>query len=290
MGHFVTARGTCIKFLGLQQWTSHRGGEEGLRPQSQEGQDLSAPVTAEQLIFKTSTEKQTVYLTNKDLTKDSERFSPWLYSAWRTTGPIRWHAGSGGCMKVQTCGDTCEGAWATEQYTKNTMQPGWTGPFLLSLMRTENHSHLPCCSWLSSKNDVFGHILDVAYTRRTCSWSQHESFCTSLRKYVVPVHSDWTSGCPAPFTTPHSHFLLFLPPFFKAQEGFIKHWFVVFTEFYYTEKKWNGWKWVVHQAKFGFQKISWKWTKLKLFIGNKFRGITWIRVTKQIFSPIRYQT
>ena len=60
-----------------------------LRPQSQEGQDLSAAAAAEQLIFKTSTEKQTVHLTNKDLTKDSERFSPWLHIAWRTTGPIR---------------------------------------------------------------------------------------------------------------------------------------------------------------------------------------------------------
>jgi hypothetical protein len=89
MGHFVTARGTCIKFLGLRPWASPRGGEEGLRPQSQEGQDLSTVVVAEQLIFKTSTEKQTVHLTNKDLTKDSERFSPWLHSVWRTTGPIR---------------------------------------------------------------------------------------------------------------------------------------------------------------------------------------------------------
>ena len=89
MGHFVTVRGTCIKFLGLRQWTSQWGGEEGLRPQSQEGPDLSAAAAAEQLIFKTSTEKQTVHLTNKDLTKDSERFSPWLHSVWRTTGPIR---------------------------------------------------------------------------------------------------------------------------------------------------------------------------------------------------------
>jgi hypothetical protein len=89
MDHFVTARETCIKFLGLRQWASQRDGEEGFRPQSQDGQNLSAVAAPEQLIFKTSTEKQTVYLTNKDLTKDSERFSPWLHSAWRTTGPIR---------------------------------------------------------------------------------------------------------------------------------------------------------------------------------------------------------
>jgi hypothetical protein len=76
MGHFVTVRGTHNKFLRLRQWASQRGGEEGLRLQSQEDQDLSAVAAAEQLIFKTSTEKQTVYLTNKALTKDSERFSP----------------------------------------------------------------------------------------------------------------------------------------------------------------------------------------------------------------------
>jgi hypothetical protein len=89
MGHFVTVRGTYIKFLGLREWVSPRVGEEGLRLQSQEDQDLSTVTVAEKLIFKMSTEKETVNLTNKDLTKDSERFSPWLYSVWRTTGPIR---------------------------------------------------------------------------------------------------------------------------------------------------------------------------------------------------------
>jgi hypothetical protein len=68
---------------------SQRGGEEGLRPRSQEGQDLSAVAAPEQLIFKTCTENQTVQLTNKDLTKDSKRFSPWFPRTWRTTGPIR---------------------------------------------------------------------------------------------------------------------------------------------------------------------------------------------------------
>jgi len=42
---------------------SKRGGGEGLRLQSQEGQDLCAAATAEHLIFKTSTEEQTVDLT-----------------------------------------------------------------------------------------------------------------------------------------------------------------------------------------------------------------------------------
>ena len=67
---------------------SQRGGGEGLRLQSQEGQDLCAAAAAEHLIFKTSTAEQTVDLTNKDMTKDSQRFSPWFHSAWRTTGAV----------------------------------------------------------------------------------------------------------------------------------------------------------------------------------------------------------
>ncbi len=59
-----------------------------MRLQSQEGQDLCAAAAAEHLMFKMCTEDQTVDLTNKDMTKDSERFSTWFHSAWRTTGPI----------------------------------------------------------------------------------------------------------------------------------------------------------------------------------------------------------
>ncbi len=87
MGHFVTPVEPASNFLAFGNWR-RSGAEKRGCSQSQEGQDLSAAAAAEQLIFKTSTEKQTVYLTNKDLTKDSERFSPWLHSAWRTTGPI----------------------------------------------------------------------------------------------------------------------------------------------------------------------------------------------------------
>ena len=59
---------------------SKRGGGEGLRLQSQEGQDLCAAAAAEDLIFKTCTEDQTVDLTNKGMTKDSPRFSPGMGS------------------------------------------------------------------------------------------------------------------------------------------------------------------------------------------------------------------
>jgi len=48
---------------------------EGLRLQSQGDQDLCAVADAAHLIFKTSTEEQTVDLTNKGMTKDSQRFS-----------------------------------------------------------------------------------------------------------------------------------------------------------------------------------------------------------------------
>jgi hypothetical protein len=75
-------------FSAFDNWR-RSGPEKRGCGQSQEGQDLSADADAEELIFMTNTEKQTVYLTNKDLTKDSERFSTWLHSVWRTTGPIR---------------------------------------------------------------------------------------------------------------------------------------------------------------------------------------------------------
>jgi hypothetical protein len=53
-----------------------------LRLQSKVGQDLCAAEAAEHLIFKTSTEEQTVDLTNKGMTKDSLSFSRWFHSVW----------------------------------------------------------------------------------------------------------------------------------------------------------------------------------------------------------------
>ncbi len=49
-----------------------RAGGEGFRLQSQEGQDLCVD-PGDHLIFKTSTEEETVDLTNKGMTKDSQR-------------------------------------------------------------------------------------------------------------------------------------------------------------------------------------------------------------------------
>ena len=69
---------------------SDRVGGEGLRIQSQEGQELCGTAAEGNLMFKTCTEDQTVDLTNKGMTKDSPRFSRWFHSAWRTTGPIQY--------------------------------------------------------------------------------------------------------------------------------------------------------------------------------------------------------
>jgi len=70
----------------------HRGAEErGCGYRVKEvlgGQDLFAATGAEHIIFKTSPEDQTVDFTNKDMTRDSQRFSRWFHSEWRTTGPI----------------------------------------------------------------------------------------------------------------------------------------------------------------------------------------------------------
>jgi hypothetical protein len=81
----------------------------------------------------------------------------------------------------------------------------------------QKHEKPPSTSLFLVPHVVVTVHFDILFiTRRTCSYSQHESFCTSLRKHVTPAHSDWTPDCPTPFTTPHSHFLLFLPPFFKV--------------------------------------------------------------------------
>jgi hypothetical protein len=74
---------------------SHRGGGEGLRIQSQEGQDLCAAAVAVHLIFKTSTADQSIDLTNKDMTKDSQRFSPWFHSV--ENNRLLW-----GCKRIWT--------------------------------------------------------------------------------------------------------------------------------------------------------------------------------------------
>ncbi len=56
-----------------------RDGGEGFRLQSQEVQDLCTVTVPGHLMFKTSTEDQTVDLTNKVMTRDSERFSSWFH-------------------------------------------------------------------------------------------------------------------------------------------------------------------------------------------------------------------
>ena len=103
---------TKIYHNGLPKRTRRRG----LCLQSQDGQDLCVFAAAEELIFNTSE-------------GFSERFSPWLYSGWRTRGPPRWHTATSGYVKMQTCDHTCAG-WGT---------------------------------WLSCKNDVFTHILHGMY-------------------------------------------------------------------------------------------------------------------------------
>ena len=52
--------------MTFEKW----GGGEGLCLHSQEGQDLCSCVTVEELIFNTSSEHQTVDLSNKCMTKD----------------------------------------------------------------------------------------------------------------------------------------------------------------------------------------------------------------------------
>ena len=149
-----------------------------------------------------------------------ERFSPWFHGAWRTNGPILWHASGSRYMKVQTWDDTCDGLCSVEECTKNNIQPGLPVPFVSWQWWGQKTTH----TWLvvsgSSPCYVELHFDTSWSTWRSFSYSKHECSSTSLRKHVVPTHSDSTPGCPAPFTTPHSLFLLFLPCIpHKAQGG-----------------------------------------------------------------------
>jgi hypothetical protein len=163
-------------------------------------------------MFKTSTEDQTVHLTNKVMTKYV-----------------------GGCVRSGTAHQKHKATSFTRAFSA------------LTDMRSEKHSHIAYCSWLTSNNDAFAHILDGTHdlwcahikntrihrqhrcfwflalyvelhfltlwsTYRTCSWSKHESWYTSLRNHVMSTDSDPTPGCPDHFTTPHAHFHLFLSP------------------------------------------------------------------------------
>ena len=69
---FIFTRVTLLGFPNIAM-RLRREAEGGVA--SQGDQDLCVVAAAEYLIFKTSTEERTVDLTNKDTTKDSQRFS-----------------------------------------------------------------------------------------------------------------------------------------------------------------------------------------------------------------------
>ncbi len=88
--------------LRISPW----GGGEGLWLQSQGDQDLYAVAAVKHLIFKTHTEEQTVDLTNKDMTKDSQRFSRWFHSPWMPG--VEWREPRNLCVCVsEECGNCC---------------------------------------------------------------------------------------------------------------------------------------------------------------------------------------
>ena len=70
------------------------------------------------------------------------------------------------------------------------------------------------CTW----NCIFTHADSWSLTHDGGSGVfKQPSFCTRIRKRVVPAHSHWTPGCPAP---KGSLFHNFLPPFLaERQEG-----------------------------------------------------------------------
>ena len=107
-------------------------GGEGLWLQSQQGQDLCTSAAAEEHIFHTSSEHQTVYLSNKCTTKDFLRDfrHGWTVHGWQEdrTFDIQVQVD----VKVQTSHDTFEGVYAVKQRNENTRQPSLPGLFEVS--------------------------------------------------------------------------------------------------------------------------------------------------------------
>ena len=97
--------------------------ERGLFLQSQEGQDLCASAAAEKHIFNTSSEHQTVHLSNKCTTKDFLR--DFRHGCTVCGGQedhtfdmqLQVH------VKVQTSDDTCEGVYTAKHHNENTREP-----------------------------------------------------------------------------------------------------------------------------------------------------------------------
>jgi hypothetical protein len=180
-------------------------------------------------MFKTSTEDQTVHLTNKIMTKDSERFSLWFHRhtvceeqpersceiqyRWiHESSDLWWYVW--GCVCSGTSYQKHYATWFTRSFSALVFSA-------LTDMRSEKHSYyeLWCvpikntrsnrqhhCFWfLTLYVELHFHTLWNTY--RTCSWSKHESLSTNLRNRVISTHSDSTPDCPDPFTTPRSHFL-----------------------------------------------------------------------------------
>ena len=97
--------------------------------QIQEGQDLCVFAVVEQLTFKTSSEHQTVYLSNKCTTKDFLRD---FRNGWTVHGGQEDHTFDAQLqvdVKVKTSDDTCEGVCAAKQRNVNTRQPSLPGLF-----------------------------------------------------------------------------------------------------------------------------------------------------------------
>ena len=111
--------------------------------------------------------RMTVDLTNKYLTKDSERFSPWFHSTWPWEQQDRSFTDTGTHMKVKTCGDTHVRVRVHRSSTTKTqcnlVCPGFSKPHSDEVRKNTHSSYLAWSSWLSSKNDTFTHILDGTY-------------------------------------------------------------------------------------------------------------------------------
>ena len=83
----------------------------------------------------------------------------------------------------------------------------------LTDMRSEKHSHLAYCSWLTSNNDAFSRILDGTY----------EIWCAHIKKHENPLSISMFLVPRAVCGTAFSHTLKHMPDLFVIETRIFVH-------------------------------------------------------------------
>jgi hypothetical protein len=132
------------------------------------------------------------------MTRDSQRFSRWFHSEWRTTGPILWHAAVGGFMKVQTCGHTLPCPFPSPFQRRK--KSGIISQFFFQLETGLQNRYGPVRSHHPPKKTPVWGCLICGNTPKTPLWGGLDQG----RPSFAYVFKDWRSGLPNSFVEERS--------------------------------------------------------------------------------------